>query len=180
MTDSGGEDDLSATYTAFGERIDGTNHRYGYAGAYGYQAHDDLPFLHVGHRYYDPATGRFLQRDPIGVIGGLNTYEYVRSMPANLADPIGLHDGGGWHWKRLPPDCPKPPKGKTPIDPLGPDDPKVYPYDEMKRDRNAHIANAVGAGALLGLVAIYLPEIWAACIWAVDVGASAYGAAPVD
>ena len=64
MTDSSGNSASSATYTAFGERIDGANTRYGYAGAWGYQTHDEFHILHVGARYYDPATGRFLQRDP--------------------------------------------------------------------------------------------------------------------
>jgi RHS repeat-associated protein len=93
MTDSSGEDDLSAIYTAFGEGVDGTNHRYSYAGAYGYQTHDDLRFLHVGHRYYDANTGRFLQRDPMGLVGGLNVYAYVRSRPVASVDPSGLYVG---------------------------------------------------------------------------------------
>jgi RHS repeat-associated protein len=78
------------TYTAFGERIDGTNHRYGYAGTWGYQAHAQFPFLHVGARYYEPKTGRFLQRDPIGIYGGRNVYTYVRNRPTDLIDPLGL------------------------------------------------------------------------------------------
>ena len=90
MTDSTGARIDSSTYTVLGEHIDGTNHRYGYAGAYGYQTHDDLPYLHVGHRYYDPATGRFLQRDPLGIQAGLNVYAYVRSAPTIRIDPDGL------------------------------------------------------------------------------------------
>ncbi len=104
-----------ATYTAFGERIGGTNHRYGYAGAHGYRAQDTaedpgsdpVPFLHVGHRYYDPATGRFLQRDPIGIEGGLNVYAYVRNAPTIFVDPDGLRTDMGWD---VPPGgYPKPP-----------------------------------------------------------------------
>ena len=49
-----------------------------------------FPFLHVGHRYYDPATGRFLQRDPIGILGGSNVYDYVASVPTINVDPEGL------------------------------------------------------------------------------------------
>ena len=152
MTDWTGDDTDSAVYTAFGERISGTQHRYGYAGAGGYQAHDDLPFLHVGHRYYDPASGRFLQRDPIGIAGGLNVYEYVRSRVTKRVDPSGLHDGGGWHWGRLPPDCPHPPPGKVPVNPGWPDDPDspVYPYDEMEEDRDTHLFNALGCFVGLG------------------------------
>ena len=82
--------------TAFGEPVAGPADRYGYAGAWGYQStlHETsgqavFPFLHVGARYYDPSTGRFLQRDPIGIAGGLNVYDYVRSIPTFLIDPAG-------------------------------------------------------------------------------------------
>ena len=45
--------------------------------------------MHVGWRYYDPSSGRFLQRDPIGLWGGRNVYEYVRSSPLSWIDPEG-------------------------------------------------------------------------------------------
>ena len=126
MTTRGAAPIQSSAYTAFGERTcdlvgrscgpSDPNHRYGYAGAWGYQAASsddpsdpylDFPFLHVGWRYYDPSTGRFPQRDPIGIRGGLNVYEYVNSRPTVEIDPIGLkprrgagdilEDSGGGH-----------------------------------------------------------------------------------
>ena len=33
-------------------------------------------------RYYDPDTGRFIQRDPLGYIDSLGLYEYCVSNPA--------------------------------------------------------------------------------------------------
>ena len=93
MTDLNGNGVEPAVYTAFGEQVSGTmagpGDRYGYAGSWGYQTHDDFPFLHVGARYYDPATGRFLQRDPIGILGGLNVYAYPFA-PTTFVDPEGL------------------------------------------------------------------------------------------
>jgi len=41
-------------------------------------------------RDYDPTIGRYVESDPIGLRGGVNTYSYVRSRPLTLTDPFGL------------------------------------------------------------------------------------------
>ena len=40
-------------------------------------------------RYYSPAIGRFIARDPSGFAGGVNTYGYCSGDPVNEADPSG-------------------------------------------------------------------------------------------
>jgi RHS repeat-associated protein len=77
-----------------------------------YQAETGLMYNYM--RDYDPATGRYLQSDPIGLTGGINTYTYAKSTPMMRADPSGLfaldtsftwHDvpriGGGWYFPVL-------------------------------------------------------------------------------
>ena len=42
------------------------------------------------HRDYDSNTGRYLQSDPVGLVAGLNTYEYALGNPLRFYDPSGL------------------------------------------------------------------------------------------
>lgn len=41
-------------------------------------------------RDYDPETGRYVESDPIGLLGGKNTYTYVRGSVLRFIDPKGL------------------------------------------------------------------------------------------
>ena len=40
-------------------------------------------------RWHDPATGRWLSKDPIGLGGGLNLYAFCGNDPVNSLDPYG-------------------------------------------------------------------------------------------
>jgi len=42
------------------------------------------------YRDYDPQTGRYVQSDPIGLAGGLNSYIYANANPLMYSDPYGL------------------------------------------------------------------------------------------
>ncbi|MCY4745682.1 DUF6531 domain-containing protein [Pelomonas sp. UHG3] len=42
------------------------------------------------NRYYDGQLGRYIQSDPMGIAGGLNTYLYGEANPLKFIDPLGL------------------------------------------------------------------------------------------
>jgi RHS repeat-associated protein len=54
------------------------------------QYFDEETGLHYNRfRYYSPNTGQFINQDPIGLLGGLNNYQYAAN-PIAWIDPMGL------------------------------------------------------------------------------------------
>ena len=53
------------------------------------QYYDAETSLHYNtFRYYDPELGRFISQDPIGLMGGINLYQYAPN-PVEWVDPLG-------------------------------------------------------------------------------------------
>ena len=67
----------------------------GYNTSAGYITDWETGLQLLGHRYYDPSTGRFLNRDPIGMVGGVNLYGYCTNSPLMSSDSSGNFSGIG-------------------------------------------------------------------------------------
>ena len=91
QTNSSQSTTATRVYDAFGnlESTTGTPQSpFGFVGSQGYQEDPNSGLKLLGHRYYDPSTGRFLARDPIQ--DGRNWYVYCQSGPTSAVDANGL------------------------------------------------------------------------------------------
>ena len=92
MTDKEGTAVWSAESLPFGERsvasISGLENPLRFPGQYG---DGETGYSYNYFRDYDPSLGRYIQSDPIGLAGGVNTFGYVLGNPLMFVDPFGLH-----------------------------------------------------------------------------------------
>ncbi|MDR1349700.1 MAG: hypothetical protein LBJ59_02755 [Zoogloeaceae bacterium] len=89
VLDESGKSLARYDYDPYGKLIGNpkTPPEFGYAGM---QYHAPSGLYLTKYRVYDPNTGRWLSRDPIGEAGGINLYGYVGGNPASFVDPLGL------------------------------------------------------------------------------------------
>jgi RHS repeat-associated protein len=94
LTDGNGNISAAYAYEPFGKissRSGGLSNPFTYAGALGVME-DGHDLFFMKNRHYDARRGKFLQKDPIGIVGGLNLYAYVRNNPVDRLDPAGLFE----------------------------------------------------------------------------------------
>ncbi|MET3444170.1 RHS repeat-associated protein [Variovorax paradoxus] len=95
LTDHEGRVAWSAQYKAWGEArqaISEAGRRAGFRNPIRFQGQyfDEETGLHYNrYRYYDPASGRFVSQDPIGLAGGVHTMAYAPNS-VEFIDPLGL------------------------------------------------------------------------------------------
>jgi len=105
ITDSAGHVVKAIEYDAYGNVISDSNPGFeipfGFAGGL---KDADTGLIRFGYRDYDPQTGRWTARDPIGFAGGdTNLYGYVAHDPVNFFDMNGLErKRGGGQMNRSP------------------------------------------------------------------------------
>jgi RHS repeat-associated protein len=94
LANSAGTVIQARNYEAFGKQLGAAGNpltKYGFTGEWT----DPTNLIYLRVRYYDPATGRFLSKDPVrGLIvlpGTLNLYTYVSNNPINFYDPTGYN-----------------------------------------------------------------------------------------
>ncbi len=97
-TDEAGNIVWSADYQPFGQ-VDVTHDTINVPLRFPGQYADGESGLNYNYfRDYDPEAGRYIQSDPIGLGGGVNTYAYVENNPLSFIDPKGLVQWDGTYF----------------------------------------------------------------------------------
>ena len=121
---------LDASGSSLSPQVSSLNNRYTYTG----REWDATLGLHYFRaRWMSPSAGRFITRDPIGLVGGPNLHEFIGSYPLDGVDPTGLFFQGSDgppltpvsfpRWWQVPPQQPPPPPQPAPPPPPPPQPP---------------------------------------------------------
>lgn len=138
LSDSTGTVQWKAHYTPFGKAIVEVNNlaqNIRFPGQY----FDSESGLHYNYfRDYDPEIGRYIQSDPIGLNGGINTYGYGYQNPIMNTDPLGLCVGfcsrGATALRPNPGRAIAPRSSPIPGYEIAPGLPSVYPQPQTSID----------------------------------------------
>jgi len=76
-------------YDPWGKVLSDTGAKFQPFGFAGGLYDPDTSLVRFGARDYDPETGRWTTKDPVGFAGGVNLYAYVDGDPVNRIDPTG-------------------------------------------------------------------------------------------
>jgi len=159
LTNVGGSIVERYAYTAYGQvtfasasgtvqTASASNNRYTYTGR---EWDEGLSLYHFRARMYDPVSGRFVSRDPIGFRGGAyNIFAFLQINPILYLDPSGLKTV-------VSPTRPRPVRPSNGRTPIGPYYPRIpgwkYPPEELlnplrcMRDRTCMYPEGVPPGS---------------------------------
>ena len=94
LTDAAQTVTATYNYEAFGTVVGSTGssgNTYKFDGAWRYRDDGDFGLVHVGARYYEPATGRWVSKDVVWIAcQGFNGYTYVDNSSPSVVDPKGF------------------------------------------------------------------------------------------
>jgi RHS repeat-associated protein len=93
LTDSTGAVVNRYSYDPWGNpgtnSVEGVSNPFRFVGRLGV-TDDSNGLFFMRARYYMPGVGRFISKDPAGMLGGPNFYAYAMNDPIGLMDPLGL------------------------------------------------------------------------------------------
>jgi RHS repeat-associated protein len=91
LTSSQGHAIINYEYDAYGNILKQTGLTS--LNPYGFSTKEYSPqsgLIYFGARYYDPRVGRWITKDPLGMVDGPNLYVFVRNNPLNFIDWLGF------------------------------------------------------------------------------------------
>ncbi|MBK6695252.1 MAG: hypothetical protein IPG50_24030 [Myxococcales bacterium] len=100
VVDAAGVVALTAEYDAWGVALGGDANTFdipqGFAGGL---RDATTGLVRFGYRDYEPASGRWTARDPMGFSGGTNLFAYIANAPTLVRDPSGLEPSSEHYWR---------------------------------------------------------------------------------